>query len=66
MTTAPLTLTQKRIVGRFVRDSYEGARNLRFEADGAVSVTVDAMPNTNEAGRIFAGWDTDLLDRALS
>lgn len=56
-----LTTNEKRIVGRHIRNRYAGARNIRFGADGAVSVTVDAMPNTNVPGRIFAGWDTELL-----
>lgn len=56
-----LTTSEKRIVGQHIRNRYDGARNIRFGADGAVSVTVDAMPNTNVPGRIFAGWDTELL-----
>lgn len=57
-----LTMSEKRKVGQILRNRYEGARNIRFETDGAVNVTVDRMPNTNQPGRIFAGWDTELLE----
>lgn len=58
-----LTMTEKREIGRYLRTRYESTngRNVRFADDGAVSIMVDAMPNTNQAGRIFAGWDTELL-----
>lgn len=59
-----LTLTEKRKVGKMLRDRYDNARNVRFANDGAVTVTVDTMPNTNQGGRIFAGWDTGLLQEA--
>lgn len=58
-----LTLKQKRAISKFVRENHESRnpRNVRFEVDGAVTVMVDEMPNTNQAGRIFAGWDKDIL-----
>ena len=58
-----LTMTEKREVGRYLRNRYESTdgRNVRLADDGAVSIMVDAMPNTNQAGRIFAGWDSELL-----
>ena len=61
-----LTLKQKRAISKFVRENLESRnprnpRNVRFGDDGAVTVMVDAMPNTNKAGRIFAGWDTQLI-----
>jgi hypothetical protein len=61
-----LTLSEKREVGRYLRERYESTngRNVRFADDGAVSIMVDAMPNTNQAGRIFAGWDSELLTEA--
>ncbi|HNH16427.1 MAG TPA: hypothetical protein PK225_14185 [Azonexus sp.] len=61
-----LTITEKRIVGRYVRETYESRnpRDVRFGNDGAVSVMIDEMPNTNQPGRIFVGWDTDLLREA--
>ena len=61
-----LTMTEKREIGRYLRTRYESTngRNVRFAEDGAVSITVDAMPNTNEQGRIFAGWDKELLIEA--
>ena len=61
-----LTMTEKREIGRYLRNRYEatGGRNVRFADDGAVSIMVDAMPNTNQPGRIFAGWDKDLLIEA--
>jgi hypothetical protein len=37
---------------------------MRIAKDGAVSIIVDNMPNTNQEGRIFAGWDTELLREA--
>lgn len=61
-----LTITERRIVCRHLRNEYStNPRNIRFEDDGAVTMTVDRMPNTNEQGRIFAGWDTELLRDAL-
>lgn len=59
-----LTIAEKRKIGKLLRDRYEGARNIRFGLDGSVTVTVDRMPNTNQTGRIFAGWDTDLIKEA--
>lgn len=61
-----LTMTEKREIGRCLRNRYESTngRNVRFADDGAVSIMVDAMPNTNQAGRIFAGWDAELLREA--
>jgi hypothetical protein len=61
-----LTLTEKREIGRYLRTRYASTngRNVRFAANGAVSIMVDAMPNTNQAGRIFAGWDSELLTEA--
>lgn len=61
-----LTISDKRIIGRYVRDHYEAInpRNVRFGEDGAVSVMVDEMPNTDLPGRIFVGWDADLLKEA--
>ena len=58
-----LTLKQKRAISKFVRENLESRnpRRVRFGDDGAVTVMVDAMPNTNKAGRIFAGWDTQLV-----
>ena len=61
-----LTMTEKREIGRYLRNRYESTngRNVRFADDGAVSIMVDAMPNTNQAGRVFAGWDAELLKEA--
>ena len=61
-----LTMTEKRMIGRYLRTRYESTngRNVRFADDGAVSIMVDAMPNTDQSGRIFAGWDKDLLREA--
>ena len=58
-----LTITEKRTVGQYLREKYEyvNGRNVRFDRDGAVSIMVNEMPNTNQPGRIFAGWDDDLL-----
>jgi hypothetical protein len=43
-----------------LRDRYDGARNIRNEG-GSITLTTDQMPNTSQAGRIFVGYDTDLL-----
>lgn len=61
-----LTLTEKRTVGRYLREKYEyvDGRDVRFGRDGEVTIMVDEMPNTNQPGRIFAGWDEDLLREA--
>ena len=48
-------------VNKFLRETYPGARNISYEEDGAVTCTVDEMPGTNKGGRIFAGWDDELL-----
>jgi len=56
-----LTLAQKRMIGRHLRDKYTDGSAVRFAQDGSVSIMVDEMPNTNQPGRIFAGWDTELL-----
>ena len=65
MTT--LTLTEKRKIGQLVRDSLvsRNPRNVRFDDDGGVSVMVDEMPNTNQPGRIFAGWAADFIKQIL-
>ena len=61
-----LTMTEKREIGRYLRTRYESTngRNVRFADDGSVYITVDAMPNTSQPGRIFAGWDDELLREA--
>lgn len=61
-----LTMTERREIGRYLRTRYESTngRNVRFADDGAVSIMLDAMPNTNQPGRIFAGWDSELLREA--
>ena len=59
-----LSAKEKRAVRSHVLDKYasRNPRAVRFDADdGSVSVTVDEMPNTNQPGRIFAGWDLELL-----
>ncbi len=58
-----ITLTEKRQIGRLIRQEYTrmNPRNVRFGEDGGITVMVDQMPNTNEPGRIFIGWDTDWL-----
>lgn len=58
-----LTLSEKRKVGRYLREkyAYTDGRSVRFEPDGSVTIVVDEMPNTNKQGRIFVGWDSELL-----
>lgn len=55
--------TEKRQIRDYVMAEYAhiNGRNVRCHADGSVTVHVDAMPNTNQAGRVFVGWDTELL-----
>jgi hypothetical protein len=56
--------SEKIRINAMLRDRYEGCRNIRYGEDGAVTCTVDEMPNTNQPGRIFAGYDKDLLREA--
>ncbi len=56
-----LTLVEKRLIGRYLRTDYTGVRNLRFGADHAVHMTIEKCPGTGRPGRVFAGWDTELL-----
>jgi len=58
-----MTATEKRAIKAHVlaKHAARNPRAVRFDADGSVSVMVDAMPNTNQPGRIFAGWDSELL-----
>jgi len=58
-----MTRKEKHIVRRNVEIQYAhiNGRDVRCHADGRVSVRVDAMPNTNQPGYIFAGWDTEIL-----
>ena len=53
-----------RLINRMLRSQFAGCRNIRHGKDGAVACTVDRMPNTNQGGRIFAGWNTDLMNEA--
>jgi hypothetical protein len=59
-----MTRQEKILVNRYLRTLYHGVRNIRHEVDGAVTCTVDRMPGTHRQGRIFAGWDRDLLREA--
>jgi hypothetical protein len=58
--------SEKQQIRDYVRSQYAhlNGRNVRCHADGSVSVYVDEMPNTNQEGRVFAGWDTELLEAA--
>ena len=61
-----MTKSEKQQIRDYVMAKYAhiNGRNVRCHADGSVDVLVDAMPNTTQAGRIFAGWDTELLRAA--
>lgn len=61
-----MTRKEKQIIrGKVERQyAYVDGRDVRIHKDGAVSVYVDEMPNTNQAGRIFSGWDTEILRAA--
>jgi len=63
-----MTRKQRALVRELVlrRYAYIGGSRVQVAADGAVSVYVDRMPNTNFPGRIFAGWDIDLLREAMA
>jgi hypothetical protein len=56
-----LSLQEKRQVGNYLRNKYDTTSQIRVAEDGAVTIHVDQMPNTNQSGWIFAGWDTELL-----
>jgi hypothetical protein len=43
-----------------INSDYESG-TVRIMHDGMVTVIADPMPNTNERGRIFVGWDTDIM-----
>ena len=57
-----MTLSEKRDIGRYLRITFSNPRQIRYELDGSVTAYVDRMPNTNQPGRIFCGWATELLD----
>jgi len=59
-----MTLKEKRTIGAYLRAKYDSTSQIRIAQDGAVSIHVDQMPNTNQAGWIFAGWDTELLSES--
>lgn len=63
-----MTNREKSLIRKYIlnKHSDQGADSVRIHADGAVSVRLDKMPNTNQAGRIFAGWAEDLLREAQS
>jgi hypothetical protein len=60
-----VTLAEARIIGKYLRENneaYEG--QIKIADDGAVTIHADPMQNTNQAGWVFAGWDTELLKEA--
>lgn len=61
-----ITRADKQKIRSYIMSYYaaKSPRDIRIGADGAVSVYVDEMPNTNQPGRIFAGWGADLLSEA--
>lgn len=66
MRNTTLTRAEKATVRAYIMDYFAGreARDVRIHADGSVTVYVGTMPNTNQPGRIFAGWAHDLLRAA--
>lgn len=50
-----LALKQKRMVSKYLRANYSVC-NISFGVDGAVTAN-----RTDKRGRIFMGWDTQLL-----
>lgn len=61
-----LTIRQ---LNRSLRERWDGIRNIRHyqQLNGrgphnATLITVDQMPNTNNKGRIFAGYTDDLRE----
>ena len=63
--TNKITVSQKAQIRSYLMDYYSSrdGRDVRFAADGSVSIHVDPMPNTNQAGRIFAGWASELINQ---
>ena len=63
--TNKITVSQKAQIRAYLLDYYSDrdGRDVRFAADGSVSIHVDPMPNTNQAGRIFAGWASELINQ---
>ena len=63
--TNKITVSQKFKIHTYLMDYYSSrdGRDVRFAADGSVSIHVDPMPNTNQAGRIFAGWASELINQ---
>jgi hypothetical protein len=59
-----LSLKAKRQIGKYLRTKYDTKSQIKIDKDGAVSIFVDKMPNANQSGWIFAGWDTELLNES--
>jgi hypothetical protein len=64
MNEIKLSMKAKRQIGDYLRRKYNTESQIKIDKDGAVTIHVDPMPNTNEPGWIFAGWDTELLNES--
>ena len=54
-----LTRKEKEKIRKYFED--EGVESVRITSDGSVTGIKDPMPNTNDRGRVFLGWDTEIL-----
>jgi hypothetical protein len=64
MNNVKLSLQAKRQIGNYLREKYDTTSQIKIAHDGAVTIHVDKMPNTNQSGWIFVGWDTELLNES--
>jgi hypothetical protein len=66
MNEVKLSLSAKRQIGTYLREKYNTTSQIKVTNDGAVTIHVDQMPNSSQAGWIFAGWDTELLNESAN
>jgi len=66
MNKVKLSIQAKRQIGSYLRKKYNTDSQIKIAPDGAVSIHLDQMPNTNHAGWIFVGWDTELLNESAN
>ena len=60
-----VSLQEARLIGQYLRAQHDYiVGQIHIDNDGAVTAIADPMPNTNQRGRIFCGWDTELLKEA--
>ena len=59
-----MTNEERREIGTYLRARYNTNSQIRVDDEGGVTIRVDQMPNTNQEGWMFAGWDSELLREA--